>query len=257
MAELVPQNWVVGNWKMNPYFNEANELFHGVEKSLKTTDTQGCQIAIAPPVPYLGLFSRELQLLKLAAQDISVVNDLGAYTGEVSAELLRQMNVNIVLIGHSERREIFADHADKLQKKIKNALNSGLTVIYCVGESLSQRESGEAEKVVLQQIHDLAQAVTEQQWQNILIAYEPIWAIGTGKTASPQDAQQMHAAIRTALKQYTVIAGQISLLYGGSVKPENAVELAACPDINGALVGGASLDVKSFSSIIQAFAKNN
>lgn len=255
MAELTPRNWVIGNWKLNPYFSDAKQLFQDVVEC--SEGVSGCDVAVAPPMPYLGLFSQSESSIGLVAQDISVVNQLGAYTGEVSAHLLKQLDIQYVLIGHSERREIFGDDVEKVQQKIKNALAANLTVIYCVGESLAQREVGHASQVVLAQIEALSAVIKEEQWHNIIIAYEPIWAIGTGKTASPEDAQEMHATIREALKQYTGLATQISLLYGGSVKPENAVELAACADINGALVGGASLDAKSFGSIIQAFAKNN
>ena len=138
----------------------------------------------------------------------------------------------------------------------KNALNAGLTVIYCVGESLEQREQGLAEQVVLQQICDMAAGVAAEQWQNIVIAYEPIWAIGTGKTASAADAQAMHAKIREGLNQITNLGSKIAILYGGSVKADNAVELAACPDINGALVGGASLNAHSFYQIANSFAQS-
>ena len=169
-------------------------------------------------------------------------------------ELLKDSQIDCVLVGHSERRELFADTPSILNEKVKNALQAGLTVIYCVGESLQQRESGQAEQVVLQQICDIAAVVDAEQWQQIVIAYEPIWAIGTGKTASPEDAQSMHAKIREGLSQITAYAVTLPILYGGSVKPENAVELAACPDINGALVGGASLNAASFHQIAQAFA---
>ena len=256
MAELNPKHWVIGNWKLNPYFTEAKQLFKDVINEIGHHE-DACSVAIAPPMPYLGCFNEHAKNLKLVAQDLSVVNKIGAYTGEVSAALLKQLDVDFVLIGHSERRELFGDDVLNIQKKIKNALEENLTVVYCVGESLAQREAGKAEQVVLQQIEDLNAVLADNDWQNILIAYEPIWAIGTGKTASPEDAQSMHACIREALKTYTSIWAQISLLYGGSVKPENAVELAACQDINGALVGGASLDAKSFGLIVQAFAKNN
>ena len=168
--------------------------------------------------------------------------------------MLKDSQIEYVLIGHSERREYFAESAAILNAKAQNALNAGLNVIYCVGESLEQRESGQAEVVVLQQICDLASVVTAEQWPHIVIAYEPIWAIGTGKTASPEDAQTMHAKIREGLTQITSHGANMAILYGGSVKAENAVELAACPDINGALVGGASLNATSFYKIVEAFA---
>ena len=173
----------------------------------------------------------------------------------MSAELLKDSAVEFVLVGHSERRELFGDDVETLKAKLKNALAADLTVIYCVGESLEQREQGIAEQVVLQQICDIAAVVDKEQWQKIVIAYEPIWAIGTGKTASPADAQAMHAKIREGLKQMTPYGAELAILYGGSVKADNAVELAACPDINGALVGGASLDAQSFYQIAKAFAQ--
>ena len=250
-------NWVIGNWKLNAQFEAANALYSAVaEQYLASANLQTCNVAIAPPQPYLAYFASQDKKLPVVSQDVSTVQGFGAYTGETSAELLHSVGVTHVLIGHSERRELFGDDVIKLQKKIKNALHAGLTIVYCVGESLQQREAGQAQSVVLQQIKELQEVVNEQDWVNILIAYEPIWAIGTGKTASPADAQEMHAAIRQALKQYTVEADHIALLYGGSVKAENAVELAACADINGALVGGASLDATSFISIIEAFAQN-
>ncbi len=254
MENNAQKNWVIGNWKLNPLFDDAQQLFQQVAAQYVTLSQQ-CRIAVAPPTAYLGYFAKQLGTLPVVAQDISVVAGLGAYTGECSAALLKSLGVDTVLIGHSERREYFADDAAKLQQKIQNALQAGLHIVYCVGESLAQREAGQAQSIVLQQIKDLREVVVEQDWQNIIIAYEPIWAIGTGKTASPADAQEMHAAIRDELKRYTRLAGQVPLLYGGSVKPENALELAACADINGALVGGASLDAASFISIIQAFAQ--
>lgn len=257
MTDLTQRNWVIGNWKLNPVFDQAQILFEQIAKQFNQLE-QYCNIAIAPPMPYLAYFSLQNQQLPIIAQDISTVSGMGAFTGEVSAELLKSIHIDYVLIGHSERREIFADDVQKIQQKIQNALRVGLTIVYCVGESLLQREAGNAEAVVLQQLQDLQSSLSGvDDWHKIIIAYEPIWAIGTGKTASPQDAQEMHATIRAYLKQQTTSANSIPLLYGGSVKPENAVELAACADINGALVGGASLDASSFIAIIQAFAQNN
>ena len=249
------KNWVVGNWKLNPYFAQAEQLFEALTHAYAAqAATPRCAMAVAVPSAYLAYFAAQKKLT-IAAQDVSVVSGLGAYTGEVSAELLKQTGVEMVLVGHSERRELFADDVAKLQQKIKNTLQAGLSLVYCVGESLAQREAGQAEQIVLQQIQDLIAVTAEHDWSRVLIAYEPIWAIGTGKTASPHDAQQMHASIRNYLHQYTAHAATVPLLYGGSVKPENALELAACADINGALVGGASLDATSFISIVQAFAQ--
>jgi len=253
--------WVVGNWKMNPMQANSQQLIQDFNQYLQQSPIteQQCHIGVAPIS--IALLSVQKLLkdahspVKVVAQDLSQMAGTGAYTGEVSAELLKDSQIDYVLIGHSERREIFGDDVAKIKAKLSNALNAGLQVIYCVGESLEQREAGQAEQVVLQQICDLAAVVKAEQWHNIVIAYEPIWAIGTGKTASPQDAQAMHAKIREGLTQITAQAQHTAILYGGSVKPENAVELAACPDINGALVGGASLNAESFYKIAQAFAK--
>lgn len=257
-SNIIP--WVVGNWKMNPMQADSQRLIQDLTQLLQNApiSEQQCHIGVAPISIALLSIKQSLQdmtTIKVVAQDVSQVAGTGAYTGEVSAELLKDSQIDYVLIGHSERREIFGDDVVKIKAKVTNALNANLQIIYCVGESLEQREAGQAEQVVLQQICDLAAVVKAEQWHNIVIAYEPIWAIGTGKTASPQDAQSMHAKIREGLTQITPEAQDVAILYGGSVKPENAVELAACPDINGALVGGASLNAESFYKIAQAFAK--
>ena len=260
-STIIP--WVVGNWKMNPIQSDATQLIQQLINLLAQSpiEANACHIGVAPTSIALD---RTFQALNAApramytvAQDISRFAGMGAYTGEVSAELLVDSQIQYVLIGHSERRDLLGDSVEILKAKLHNALQAGMTVIYCVGESLEQREQGLAEQVVLQQICDIASVVNAEQWlKQIVIAYEPIWAIGTGKTASPQDAQAMHAKIREGLSQITAHGAQIALLYGGSVKPENAVELAACPDINGALVGGASLNAQSFYQIAQAFAQS-
>lgn len=259
-STIIP--WVVGNWKMNPMQANSQQLIQDLKQQLKQNpiSEQQCRIGIAPIS--IALLSVQQQLLDASCEILSVAQDLsriagtGAYTGEVSAELLKDSHIDYVLIGHSERREIFGDNVNVIQEKVKNALNAEMKIIYCVGESLEQREAGQAEQVVLQQICDIAALVNAEQWSNIIIAYEPIWAIGTGKTASPEDAQAMHAKIREGLSQITPLGAEIAILYGGSVKPENATELAACADINGALVGGASLNAESFYQIAQAFAKS-
>jgi len=255
--------WVVGNWKMNPMRANANQLIEEFKQLLQQNQIadESCHVGVSPVSIALTTVQAQLQdaarTVYTVAQDVSRIAGTGAYTGEVSAELLKDSQINFVLVGHSERRDIFGDNVEILKAKLQNALSAGLTVIYCVGESLEQREQGHAEQVVLQQICDIAPVVTAEQWQNqVVIAYEPIWAIGTGKTASPQDAQAMHAKIREGLCQLTSAGSDIAILYGGSVKAENAVELAACPDINGALVGGASLNAASFYQIVQAFAQS-
>lgn len=252
--------WVIGNWKMNPVQAQAQQLLNEFKQLLQDHGIaeEKCHLGIAPTMLALSTVQAQLsdavRPVYSVAQDVSRIAGTGAYTGEVSAELLLDAGIGYVLIGHSERREIFADNRDSLNAKVQNALNAGLKVIYCVGESLEQREADQAEAVVLQQICDIAGVVAAEQWANIIVAYEPIWAIGTGKTASPEDAQAMHAKIREGLKQITSYGASMAILYGGSVKAENAVELAACPDINGALVGGASLNAQSFHQIALAFA---
>lgn len=254
--------WVVGNWKMNPMHANAFQLIEEFKQLLEQDNisAEQCHIGVAPTsIALTGVHAQlkdAARAVYTVAQDLSRVAGTGAYTGEVSAELLKDSQIEYVLIGHSERRELFGDNVEILKAKLQNALSAGLTVIYCVGESLEQREQGAAEQVVLQQICDIAAVVKAEQWQNIVVAYEPIWAIGTGKTASPADAQAMHAKIREGLKQITAFGAQTAILYGGSVKAENAVELAACPDINGALVGGASLNAQSFYQIAKAFAQS-
>ena len=254
--------WVVGNWKMNPMHADALKLIEEFKLLLQQEPISqaACHIGVSPISialtniqAHLAEFNRTIYTV---AQDVSKIAGTGAYTGEISAELLKDSQIEFVLIGHSERRELFGDNVEIIKAKLNNALNAGLTVIYCVGESLEQREQGAAEQVVLQQICDIAAIVKPDQWQHIVVAYEPIWAIGTGKTASPADAQMMHAKIREGLKQITPFGANIAILYGGSVKAENAVELAACPDINGALVGGASLNAQSFFQIAKAFVQS-
>ena len=259
-STIVP--WVIGNWKMNPTRAASQQWTKEFKQFLQQTpiSAEQCHLAIAPTSIALSEIQNALEdsvsAVNLVAQDVSRFAATGAFTGEVSADLLADYGVQYVLIGHSERRELLGDQPQILCEKLKLALKAGLTVVYCVGESLEQREQGAAEAVVLQQICDIAAVVEPEHWEKqIIIAYEPIWAIGTGKTASAEDAQAMHEKIRAGLLQLTSFGAQIALLYGGSVKPENAKELAACADINGALVGGASLNAQSFYQIVEAFAQ--
>lgn len=255
--KVVP--WVVGNWKMNPPQAQIVQWIEQLNSELKQDliNEQECILGVAPTA--LALQSMQSQTydrpILTVAQDVSQFDGTGAYTGEISAHLLKDSHINNVIIGHSERRTYFNEDGTILCKKIQNALQNGLTVIYCVGETLQEREQGIAEQVILQQICDVASVIEQAQWQHIVIAYEPVWAIGTGKTASVEDAQSMHQHIRTAVRQITTAADTMPILYGGSVKPENAEQFAACPDINGALVGGASLNAGSFYQIAKAFAK--
>lgn len=248
--------WVIGNWKLNPDFAAAKLLFQRIKTACADRNAQP-HVMIAPPAPYLAYMAAPCakpSSVQIAAQNLSTVTQYGAYTGEYHAALLSSIGVEAVLIGHSERRELFGDDLKQLRQKVENALVAGLQIIYCVGESLAQREQGQAETVVMRQLDDVLDVLGPQDWQNFIVAYEPIWAIGTGKTASAQDAQAMHQVIRQHLAQHTPVAAQCAILYGGSVKPENAAAFAACADIDGALVGGASLEVESFMAIVAAFA---
>lgn len=255
--------WVIGNWKMNPdSFTAQQQLTQQLIKAaeqLKSADA--VHMAVAPTMLHLHAVQNQLQQvnngIEVVAQDISRFAGVGAYTGDVSAQQLRNAQVKMTLVGHSERRSFYGEDATVLNEKIQVATQAGLKVIFCVGETLEQREAGQAEAVVRQQLDEVFNCVDLSVWQQqIIVAYEPVWAIGTGKTASPEDAEAMHAAIRQALKLYHSSLASVPILYGGSVKPDNAASLAACENINGALVGGASLDADSFIKIAQAFGQH-
>lgn len=259
---LSPKAWVVGNWKMNPATSVAQQQLTQQLLQLATQPNQLARVQLAVAPTTLHLYATQQLLLgsaiKVVAQDVSQFAGTGAYTGDSSAQQIMDAGVGLTLIGHSERRSLYHEDSAILRDKLKNATEADLTVIFCVGETLAERESGQAEQVVLQQLHDVFDAIDLADWQTkLIIAYEPVWAIGTGKTASPQDAETMHAAIRTGLKTYHSSLIGVPLLYGGSVKPDNAASLAACANIDGALVGGASLDAHSFIQIAQAFADVN
>lgn len=251
--------WVVGNWKMNPVQADAMALVKGIcdQFAQQPIAEARCVVGVAPISIALTHVQNALQQanrpIYTVAQDLSRIAGTGAYTGEISAELLADSQIHYVLVGHSERREIFAEDKTILNAKIKNALNAGLTVIYCVGESLAQREAGHAEAVVLQQICDIAAVVDAEQWANIVIAYEPIWAIGTGKSASVEIAEDCCKTVRETVRELfgDDAAEKVRIQYGGSVKPGNIVEYMAQPDIDGALIGGASLKEDSFIEIIE------
>ena len=252
------QHWVIGNWKMNPSFAAAQTLVQKLSHHLiKTTSLSQCKLAIAPTSLHLvsikNILNQIPTSIQLVAQDTAIARNTGAYTGDISADLLKEAGVEWVIIGHSERRTIHHENETLIGQKIHAALEAGLGVIWCVGETLAQREADQAINVVTTQIHAHTDILTNIDMNKLIIAYEPVWAIGTGRTASPEDAQQMHASLRQMLTQIRAELNQTSLLYGGSVKSDNAHLLAQCPDIDGALVGGASLDADSFLQIAQAF----
>lgn len=247
--------WVIGNWKMNPaHLTQAVALAQACTQPV----IDRVHLAVTPAVVHLAAVATVLndQAVQLAAQDIAVAQGTGAYTGDVSGQLLADVGVSWVLIGHSERRQHHAESEQLLTQKIQAALHAGLKIVLCVGEQLAERQAGQANAVVLAQLDAQLNHVAPDVWQqSVMVAYEPVWAIGTGQTASPADAQAMHQAIRAHLRAHDSRLEQTPILYGGSVKADNAASLAACPDIDGALVGGAALNAESFLSIAEAFAQ--
>lgn len=243
---------IAGNWKMYKLHAEA------VETALRlrslVANTNHCEIIIAPVFTALKTVADRLEgsNVKIAAQDCAVQNEFGAHTGEVSATMLRDAGCSCVIIGHSERRQYYSETDDSVNRKSRSAIAVGLTAIVCVGETLDERESGRAEIIVGSQLSKGLDGLTVSDMERIIIAYEPVWAIGTGKTASPEQAQEMHAFIRRAIAVTHGIdaASATRILYGGSVKPENIASLMSREDIDGALVGGASLEADSFARII-------
>lgn len=242
---------IAGNWKMNNDLNESQSLVSGIISGLGNDDK--CEVIVCPPFTSLNEVHSLVKdsPVKLGAQNM-FFEESGAYTGEISASMLKSVGCEYVILGHSERRTIFGESDEWINNKIKKAIESGLKVIFCVGETLAQREEGETDAVVKNQIINGLQNVTSENLKTITIAYEPIWAIGTGKTASPEQAQEVHAFIRNLIKEIysKESAENLIIQYGGSVKPDNAASLLSQPDIDGALVGGACLKPASFLSII-------
>ena len=240
---------IAGNWKMNGSIEANDGLVRAV---LAGMGTPGCAVAVCVPAPYLAQLQmlRAASALELGAQDVSA-HDKGAYTGEVSAAMLREFGVRYAIVGHSERRQYHGETDVLVADKAKAALAQGITPIVCVGETLAQREAGQTEEVVKRQlaavIHANGHCVSE-----LVVAYEPVWAIGTGKTASPQMAQAVHAVLRAQLRAATPQADRVQILYGGSMNAANAAELLAQPDIDGGLIGGAALKSADFLKIVSA-----
>lgn len=243
---------IAGNWKMNMLPNEAMSFINELEPYAKKTK---CEIILC--VPYTDLFYSLLTAqntnIKIGAQNMHW-EEAGAYTGEIAPNMLKCINVEYVIIGHSERRQYFAETDETVNKKIKSALKHELNPILCVGETMKQRELGLEEEVIKQQIIGALEGITKEQAEKIVIAYEPIWAIGTGKVATKNDANNMIKLIRKEIESLydKEVANNVSILYGGSVNKNNAKELFETSDIDGALVGGASLKVDEFNEIIKS-----
>ena len=242
---------IAGNWKMNMLPNEAIEYIQAFEPLVKDAKAE-----VILCVPYTDLFyclmNAQNTNIKIGAQNVHF-EEKGAYTGEVSAKMLKSIGVEYVIIGHSERRQYFAETNETVNKKIKAALANGLKPIVCVGETLEQREAGKTVEIITNQTKLALEGLTREQVKGIIIAYEPIWAIGTGKTATSEDANNSIKAIRKEIANIygSEVAEEVIIQYGGSVKSSNAKELFACSDIDGGLVGGASLKPDEFSKIVK------
>lgn len=242
---------IAGNWKMNKTVNDSIDFV--VELDKRVDKTPRVEILVFPPFTSLYPLKGISDKIKIGAQNI-FYEEKGAYTGEISAIILENL-VEFVLIGHSERRQIFNESDIEINRKVRRALDYGFRVVLCVGETLDEREGKKTLPKIKMQIEKNLEGVDERKLGNLIIAYEPIWAIGTGKTATPEQAQDVHAFIRETLKKYVGDSQYISILYGGSVKPENSQEILSQIDINGVLVGGASLNVDSFFDIIKSSIK--
>ena len=241
---------IAGNWKMNGSL-AANEAL--VKAIVAGLPAQACDVAVCPPALYVPQVQQLLAGqagVALGAQDVAA-HDSGAYTGDVSAAMLKEFGVRCAIVGHSERRQYQGERDELVAIKAERLLNAGITPIVCVGETLAEREAGQTEAVVKRQLaavtHLIGKCVSE-----IVVAYEPVWAIGTGKTASPEQAQQVHAVLRAQLAAAVADAGKVRILYGGSMNAANAAELLAQPDIDGGLIGGAALKAPDFLTIIAA-----
>ena len=243
---------IAGNWKMNMLPNEAIAFIEQITPMVKDTENE-----VILCVPYIDLFysllSAQKTNIKIGAQNMHW-EEKGAYTGEVSGQMLKSIGVEYVIIGHSERRQYFAETDETVNKKVKAALSNGLKPFICVGETLEQREQGKAEEIITKQTMLALEGLAKEQMENVVLAYEPIWAIGTGKTATSEDANNSIKSIRNKVAELygQEVAEKITILYGGSVKADNAKELFSTTDIDGGLVGGASLKVEEFSKIVLA-----
>ncbi|MEL7123485.1 MAG: triose-phosphate isomerase [Bacteroidota bacterium] len=247
---------VAGNWKMNKDYNEGRDLVKQIVEGVSSNDTL---VIICPP--YIHLYNtynklNDISNIRLGAQNCHH-EESGAYTGEVSAAMIKSTGAEYVILGHSERREYFNETDELISAKIKKALSHGLSPIYCCGEKLDIREANEHEAFVENQIKTALFTLTAEEFSKVVIAYEPVWAIGTGKTATPEQAQEMHQHIRQLIANHydATVADATSILYGGSCKPHNAESLFSQPDVDGGLIGGASLKANDFMAIVDSFPK--
>ncbi len=242
---------VAGNWKMNGSKSTVTALLQGLKQGL---NPGRASVVVCAPFPFLGLVADELSgsAIQWGAQNASQY-PAGAYTGEVSVGMLQEFGCSHVILGHSERRALFSEQNEQIAAKFMAVIDAGLTPILCVGETLEQHEAGTTAQVVEEQLMAVVDAAGVIAFSKAILAYEPVWAIGTGRTASPQQAQEVHETLRKRLAAVDgAVADKLPILYGGSVKAANAAELFACPDIDGGLIGGASLDAEAFLAICHA-----
>ncbi|MCJ7553192.1 MAG: triose-phosphate isomerase [Ignavibacteriaceae bacterium] len=243
---------IAGNWKMHNDLKQSEDLIKSLKELLKDKSVN-CDVIVCPPFTSLSEASKLVNgsIIKLGAQNMHF-EDKGAFTGEVSASMLKSVGCEYVILGHSERRTIFDESDETINKKIKKALEQGLKPIFCIGETLEEREKEITKDVVMRQVEKGLEGISSEQMKKLIVAYEPVWAIGTGKTATPQQAQEVHEFIRGLIssKYGSDIAEDLVIQYGGSVKPDNASELLSQKDIDGALVGGACLKADLFMGII-------
>ena len=246
------QPLVAGNWKLNGSYKTIVPLVSGLKSGVESAS--GVEVAICPPFVYLADVAALLEKTEilLGAQDVSE-QESGAYTGEISAQMLADVGCRYVIVGHSERRHIYNESDELTAQKFAKAAEAGLSPILCLGEKLDEREQGITEEVVARQLDSVVQLTGIAGFEKAVIAYEPVWAIGTGKTATPEQAQEVHAFIRERISSQSVdVADGIRILYGGSVKPDNAKEIFSQADVDGGLIGGASLKVDDFLQICNA-----
>jgi triosephosphate isomerase len=246
------QSYIVGNWKMNQSINEINTFFDFVNKQAENFQ---CESWIAPQAIHIAPLLDKTQNIKIGAQN-SAPHDKGAYTGEISPHSLKELGASFTIIGHSERRQFFKETHALINKKLEVALEAGLTVILCVGESVQDRNDDKTFVVIEEQLREGLKSIIIPKEGSLIVAYEPVWAIGTGQSATPEQAQEVHEFIRVQLKDTFPTSGaEIPILYGGSVKPDNIESLMAQRDINGALVGGASLNPEDFTKLCLVASK--
>jgi triosephosphate isomerase (TIM) len=247
------QMMVAGNWKMHGSVAFTRDMI----QTLTTTVTvnEAVALVLCPPMLYLtqAIQATSDTALCIGAQNCAQVQTIGAYTGEISATMLADVGCEYVIVGHSERRALYGETDKVVADKTQAALLAGLKPIVCVGETLAEREAGQAERVIATQLDAISQVIGASGWSKAIIAYEPIWAIGTGKTATPEEAQYIHAFIRQHLTKLNInVANSMTILYGGSVKPDNAAAIFSKPDVDGGLIGGASLNSDDFAKIYAA-----